>query len=204
MCFLSCSLYSLRLYFAFFLLPNTYDNTRHHHIITSSCRKSIVPSQVTRSRAGAAQIPYTKRRSRREPSGYRVTSSRGTQGRECLISWLRTGCGLHTLSCCQHHWYSSHYPSASGQQGSRTCKSQNSTHHIVCSSYPPQSNWIEGLTVIAPVAPIVKYETVRYNLTPVVDGPFVGYGVDVDKAWDSIANDSRLPSLPVLSGAPRG
>lgn len=53
---------------------------------------------------------------------------------------------------------------------------------------------MKGLTVIAPVAPIVKYETVRYNLTPVVDGPFVGYGVDVDKAWDSIANDSKPPS----------
>lgn len=43
----------------------------------------------------------------------------------------------------------------------------------------------------------MKYETVRYNLTPVVDGPFVGYGVDVDKAWDSIANDSRQKSLSI-------
>lgn len=40
------------------------------------------------------------------------------------------------------------------------------------------------------MAPIVKYETVRYNLTPLVEGPFVGYGVEVDAAWDSIANDS--------------
>lgn len=39
------------------------------------------------------------------------------------------------------------------------------------------------------MAPIVKYETVRYNLTPLVEGPFVGYGDEVDKAWDSIAND---------------
>lgn len=35
----------------------------------------------------------------------------------------------------------------------------------------------------------MKYETVRYNLTPLVEGPFVGYGDEVDKAWDSIAND---------------
>lgn len=38
----------------------------------------------------------------------------------------------------------------------------------------------------------MKYETVRYNLTPVVEGPFVGYGKSVDDAWDSIANDSRF------------
>lgn len=48
---------------------------------------------------------------------------------------------------------------------------------------------MQTLTEAAPVAPIVKYETVRYNLTPLVEGPFVGYGADVDKAWDSIAND---------------
>ncbi len=41
----------------------------------------------------------------------------------------------------------------------------------------------------APVAPIVKYNTVRYNLTPIVEGPFVGYGPEVDLAWDRIAND---------------
>lgn len=57
--------------------------------------------------------------------------------------------------------------------------------------YPPL------LTVTAPVAPIVKYETVRYNLTPLVEGPFVGYGVDVDEAWDSIANDSRSNPVSV-------
>lgn len=41
------------------------------------------------------------------------------------------------------------------------------------------------------MAPIVKYETTRFNLTPMVDGPFVGYGPEVDKAWDGIANDSK-------------
>ncbi|KAL2277890.1 hypothetical protein FJTKL_15170 [Diaporthe vaccinii] len=41
----------------------------------------------------------------------------------------------------------------------------------------------------SPVAPVVKYDTVRFNLTPMVEGPFVGYGPKVDEAWDSIAND---------------
>lgn len=41
------------------------------------------------------------------------------------------------------------------------------------------------------MAPIVKYDTVRFNLTPMVEGPFVGYGPKVDEAWDSIANDSK-------------
>lgn len=41
----------------------------------------------------------------------------------------------------------------------------------------------------SPVASTAAYETVRFNLTPVVEGPFVGYGPEVDKAWDSIAND---------------
>lgn len=51
------------------------------------------------------------------------------------------------------------------------------------------------LTVmVAPVAPIVRYQTVRYNLTPIVEGPFVGYGPEVDKAWDYIANDGQLLS----------
>lgn len=37
----------------------------------------------------------------------------------------------------------------------------------------------------------MKYDTVRFNLTPMVEGPFVGYGPKVDEAWDSIANDSK-------------
>lgn len=50
----------------------------------------------------------------------------------------------------------------------------------------------------APVAPIVRYETVRYNLTPIVEGPFVGYGPEVDKAWNYIANDGELFSHDCL------
>ncbi|KAL8419979.1 hypothetical protein RB594_002942 [Gaeumannomyces avenae] len=41
----------------------------------------------------------------------------------------------------------------------------------------------------SPAAPAVRYETVKFNLTPVVDSPYVGYGEEVDKAWDYIAND---------------
>jgi hypothetical protein len=37
------------------------------------------------------------------------------------------------------------------------------------------------------VAPVVEYNTVRYNLTPLVEGPFVGFGPKVDEAWDSIS-----------------
>ncbi|KAJ9134414.1 Tat pathway signal sequence [Pleurostoma richardsiae] len=39
----------------------------------------------------------------------------------------------------------------------------------------------------SPVAPVVEYNTVRYNLTPLVEGPFVGFGPKVDEAWDSIS-----------------
>lgn len=46
------------------------------------------------------------------------------------------------------------------------------------------------------MAPVVKYDTVRFNLTPMVEGPFVGYGPKVDEAWDSIANDSKY-SVPI-------
>jgi hypothetical protein len=57
---------------------------------------------------------------------------------------------------------------------------------------PPFSpHYVQTNTIQAPVAPIVEYNTVRFNLTPMVDGPFVGYGPKVDEAWDSIANDSK-------------
>lgn len=49
---------------------------------------------------------------------------------------------------------------------------------------------------IAPVAPIVKYETSRWNLTPIVEGEFVGYGPKVDEAWDRIANSSKSLLFP--------
>ncbi|ROW12401.1 hypothetical protein VMCG_00516 [Cytospora schulzeri] len=47
----------------------------------------------------------------------------------------------------------------------------------------------QQISAYSPVASTVEYETVRFNLTPVVEGPFVGYGPEVDEAWDSIAND---------------
>ncbi|EHA54043.1 hypothetical protein MCOR27_006993 [Pyricularia oryzae] len=47
----------------------------------------------------------------------------------------------------------------------------------------------ENYSSYSPVAPIVKYETVRYNLTPIVEGPYVGFGEEVDKAWERITLD---------------
>lgn len=65
-----------------------------------------------------------------------------------------------------------------------------------CMAHPPKPSYPSLLlTDAAPVAPIVKYETTRFNLTPMVEGPYVGYGPEVDKAWDAIANDS-MSSIP--------
>lgn len=42
----------------------------------------------------------------------------------------------------------------------------------------------------SPVAEVVNYHTERYNLTPVMDwSPYVGYGKEVDRAWDHITNN---------------
>ncbi|WYZ39958.1 hypothetical protein EsH8_IV_000299 [Colletotrichum jinshuiense] len=42
----------------------------------------------------------------------------------------------------------------------------------------------------SPAAPIVKYHTERYNLTPIMDwSPFVGAGYEIDRAWDHITNN---------------
>ena len=40
----------------------------------------------------------------------------------------------------------------------------------------------------------MKYDTVRYNLTPVVDGPYVGYGPEVDAMWDHISDSMSAPT----------
>lgn len=42
----------------------------------------------------------------------------------------------------------------------------------------------------APLFPAVKYELKKYDLAPVTKSPFVGFGPEVDEAWDYIANDS--------------
>ncbi len=63
-----------------------------------------------------------------------------------------------------------------------------SSYCMLLSRRPPAR---EADAVPAPVAPIVTYDTVRYNLTPVVEGPYVGYGPEVDLAWDRIANNSE-------------
>lgn len=46
---------------------------------------------------------------------------------------------------------------------------------------------------IAPVAPLVRYDTVRYNLTPIIhSSPYVGKGLDVDEAWEQISRGMHL------------
>jgi hypothetical protein len=42
----------------------------------------------------------------------------------------------------------------------------------------------------APAASAVRYETQKFNLTPIMKTEYVGYGPSVDAAWDVIANDS--------------
>lgn len=42
----------------------------------------------------------------------------------------------------------------------------------------------------APLFPAVKYELKKYDLAPVTKSPYVGFGPEVDEAWDYIANDS--------------
>lgn len=42
----------------------------------------------------------------------------------------------------------------------------------------------------APAAPIVRYQTTRYNITPVQKmTEYIGYGPEVDQAWDHITYD---------------
>ncbi|KAL2137767.1 hypothetical protein VTI28DRAFT_8324 [Corynascus sepedonium] len=43
-------------------------------------------------------------------------------------------------------------------------------------------------SIYSPATPIVKYENVRYNLTPIMDwSPYVGKGPEVDEAWEQIS-----------------
>lgn len=97
---------------------------------------------------------------------------------------------LFTLSFCQRTARVSDLQVT--QQYSSYCMSAK-----IARRPPPEATHtgLRANTHVAPVAPIVKYDTVRFNLTPMVEGPFVGYGPEVDKAWDSIANDSmHMPS----------
>ncbi|KAJ2905180.1 uncharacterized protein MKZ38_006086 [Zalerion maritima] len=41
----------------------------------------------------------------------------------------------------------------------------------------------------SPAEEAAKYETVRYNLTPIMNTEFTGYGPEVDKAWERISDD---------------
>jgi hypothetical protein len=56
-------------------------------------------------------------------------------------------------------------------------------------------------TRTAPAAEAVTYETIRYNLKPIMtDSPYVGWGPEVDKLWEAITGDStcRAPIKPGL------
>lgn len=45
-------------------------------------------------------------------------------------------------------------------------------------------------TFLAPAASVVRYETVRYDITPVQKmSEYIGYGPEVDAAWDHITYD---------------
>ncbi|CAK7207412.1 hypothetical protein SEUCBS139899_010222 [Sporothrix eucalyptigena] len=55
---------------------------------------------------------------------------------------------------------------------------------------PNDAEYTKAYSSYSPAAVAVRYETTRFtNLTPVVEGPFVGFGPEVDLAWDYIAND---------------
>ncbi|ERS97142.1 hypothetical protein HMPREF1624_06472 [Sporothrix schenckii ATCC 58251] len=55
---------------------------------------------------------------------------------------------------------------------------------------PNDATYTSAYSSYSPAAVAVRYETTRFtNLTPVVEGPFVGFGPEVDLAWDYIAND---------------
>lgn len=47
----------------------------------------------------------------------------------------------------------------------------------------------ERYSAYSPAAEAVRYETVKFNLAPIMKTEYVGYGPSVDAAWDVIAND---------------
>ena len=57
---------------------------------------------------------------------------------------------------------------------------------------PSQS---QRLTLAAPAAPVVRYDSVRYNLTPIMSAsPYVGKGPEVDEAWEQISRGKHPES----------
>jgi hypothetical protein len=45
--------------------------------------------------------------------------------------------------------------------------------------------------------PAVKYEPVKFTLGPITNSKYAGYGPEVDRAWDYIANDGKNAPLAV-------
>ncbi|KAK0646371.1 hypothetical protein B0T16DRAFT_160119 [Cercophora newfieldiana] len=57
---------------------------------------------------------------------------------------------------------------------------------------PSESGFLDQISTWSPLFPAVKYEPVKFDLTPIPKArgsPYIGYGPEVDKAWDYIAND---------------
>ncbi|KAH7361401.1 hypothetical protein B0T11DRAFT_74102 [Plectosphaerella cucumerina] len=55
---------------------------------------------------------------------------------------------------------------------------------------PSEVSYTEAFSSWSPAAGVVQYHTERYNLTPIMDwSPYVGYGAEVDRAWDHITNN---------------
>ncbi|KAK0629863.1 hypothetical protein B0T17DRAFT_201389 [Bombardia bombarda] len=56
---------------------------------------------------------------------------------------------------------------------------------------PSDPGFLSQIATYSPLFPAVKYELQKFPLAPVMkDSPYAGYGPDVDRAWDAIANDN--------------
>jgi hypothetical protein len=89
---------------------------------------------------------------------------------------------LFTLSLCNK---TSHI--------SDTMVTERYSAYCMSCTFPADSKIITDVGP-APAAEAVRYETVKFNLTPIMKTEYVGYGPSVDAAWDVIANDSTCQS----------
>ncbi|KAK0753033.1 hypothetical protein B0T18DRAFT_308086, partial [Schizothecium vesticola] len=53
----------------------------------------------------------------------------------------------------------------------------------------PGHGLMSKISTYSPLFPAVKYELKKYDLAPITKSPYVGFGPEVDEAWDYIAND---------------
>ncbi|KAK3374968.1 hypothetical protein B0H63DRAFT_481410 [Podospora didyma] len=55
---------------------------------------------------------------------------------------------------------------------------------------PSDTGFLGRISTYSPLFPAVQYELKKFTLQPIPKGsPYAGYGPEVDKAWDYIAND---------------